>query len=69
MSAVKIPSNVVRCVKCGGPIRYLEGRPYECAECERNIYVGDGLDRPGHHWEGVDGWLTSVETVDIDDEY
>ncbi|MGW6600578.1 hypothetical protein [Streptomyces sp. NPDC055036] len=61
------PSNVVRCVECNGPFKRPEGKPYECADCGRNVYPGDGLIRPGYHWEIVAGWLTSVETVDIDD--
>ncbi|MGW6745953.1 hypothetical protein ACWGDX_35325 [Streptomyces sp. NPDC055025] len=61
------PLNVVRCVECSGPIRYPGNyQPYECADCQRNVYGSDGLIRPGYHWEIVGDWLTSVETVDID---
>ncbi|MFJ9158711.1 hypothetical protein [Streptomyces sp. x-19] len=60
------PLNVVRCVECSGPIRYIDRKPYECADCGRNVYMRDGLIRPGYHWEIVGDWLTSVETVDID---
>ncbi|MEU7148456.1 hypothetical protein AB0B15_10510 [Streptomyces sp. NPDC045456] len=61
------PANVVRCVKCNGPIRYFTRKPYECADCGRNIHMSDGLIRVGYHWERVGDWLTSVETVDVDD--
>ncbi|MGW1259691.1 hypothetical protein ACWD5Q_32065 [Streptomyces sp. NPDC002513] len=60
------PENVVRCVECGGPIRYIDRKPYECAGCGRPIYMGDGLICPGYHWETVADWLSSVETVDLD---
>ncbi|MGW2539655.1 hypothetical protein ACWC5I_01945 [Kitasatospora sp. NPDC001574] len=66
--AIEPPANVVRCVACDGPIRHVERKPYECAHCSRNIYERDGLIRPGYHWEITDGWLTSVETLDDEDD-
>ncbi|MFJ3775247.1 hypothetical protein ACIPX0_26490 [Streptomyces sp. NPDC090075] len=63
-----VPDNVVRCVKCSGPIESPGDGPHKCADCGRYIYLRDGLIRPGYHWRIVEGWLTSVETVDIDDE-
>ncbi|MFG2147584.1 hypothetical protein ACGFRG_25880 [Streptomyces sp. NPDC048696] len=66
MPLVHPPVNVVQCVSCKGPIRHIDRKPYECAHCGRNVYTSDGLIRPGYHWEIVTGWLTSVETVDVD---
>ncbi|WP_448323630.1 hypothetical protein [Streptomyces sp. DSM 41493] len=56
----------MRCVKCIGPIRHIDRKPYECADCGRNVSMADGLIRVGYHWEIVNDWLTSVETVDVD---
>lgn len=63
------PANVARCVKCDGPIRYIEREPYECADCGRNVYVHDDLHPVGFHWEITDGWLTIVETIDEEEGY
>ncbi|MFF4701071.1 hypothetical protein [Streptomyces chattanoogensis] len=66
MTTLTPPINVVRCVKCTGPIRHIDRKPYECADCGRNVSMADGLIRVGYHWEIVNDWLTSVETVDVD---
>ncbi|MCC2278917.1 hypothetical protein LKL35_26325 [Streptomyces sp. ET3-23] len=66
MLTIDPPANVVRCVACTGPIRHIDRAPYECADCARHVFMSDGLIRPGYHWEIVTGWLTSVETVDVD---
>lgn len=67
MKTTNPPTGTVRCVACTGPIQHPgDYQPYECIDCGRNVYLSDGLIRPGYHWEIVNGWLTSVETVGVD---
>lgn len=50
------PENAVRCVACNGPIKHIEGKPYECADCGRNLLQGEGI-RHDAHWDIKGGWL------------
>lgn len=62
---MKIPSNVVRCVECDGPIKHEHAKPYECSECGRHLLASDETYAVlGAQWEIVGGWLLSVETED-----
>ncbi|WP_340376627.1 hypothetical protein U5640_16915 [Streptomyces sp. SS7] len=67
----QIPKNVVPCLKCGGPIRHIDGKPYACADCGGrilyNVRGGRGeRPAPGCHWEIHNEWLVDVITTGED---
>lgn len=60
-----VPSNVLRCVKDNGPIKYGDlGTPHACENCGRFMYPADDQHKVGYHWEESYGYLVEVETED-----
>ncbi|MFB8351016.1 hypothetical protein [Streptomyces niveus] len=61
----RVPSNVVRCVECDGPIKHGTSGPHVCANCKRGVYAADKTYAvPGEHWKESYGYLVAVETED-----
>jgi hypothetical protein len=64
---MKIPSNVVRCLNCKGPIIYpLSGGQYRCKGCEAGKTRAERAE-PGYYWEESYGYLVQVDYDNADE--